>query len=127
MRTRQQSSSQFELPSKAQAFALNRPAFVHDSQDGVDALHVFGEIDLSTEREFEAMIGQAAAQQRPLIVDLAACTYMDSCALHVLQRASARYDISVFAAEHSTVQRVFEITGARQFLSITYRPVPKVI
>lgn len=126
MRATGQSSSKFEMPPKAQAFALNRPAFVHDSQDDADTLHVFGEIDLSTEREFEAMIDQAAEQPRPLTVDLTACTYLDSCALHVLQRASARYDISVLAAEHSTVQRVFDIACARNFLFITYRPVPKV-
>ena len=74
----------------------------------------------------QAMIDQAAEPGCPLVVDLTTFTYLDSCALHVLQRASARYDISVLAAAHSTVQRIFEITDARHFLSIDYRPVPKV-
>ena len=112
--------------ARTQAFSLNRPAFVHDTHDEVETLHVFGEVDLSTESEFEAMIDQAAEPGCPLVVDLTTCTYLDSCALHVLQRASARYDISVLAAAHSTVQRIFEITDARHFLSIDYRPVPKV-
>jgi len=110
-------------PQRTQAFSLNQPAFVHDSLADAEALHVFGEIDLAAEREFESMIEKVAAHSRPIVVDLTACTYIDSCAIHILQRASTHHDIRVVAAEHSTIQRVFEIAGARQFLTLDYRPV----
>ena len=86
---------------RTQTFSLNQPAFVHDSLADAEALHVFGEIDLAAEREF-------------------------SCAIHILQRASTRHDVRVIAAEHSTIQRVFEIAGARQFLTLAYRPVSNI-
>ncbi|MBV8163626.1 MAG: STAS domain-containing protein [Candidatus Eremiobacteraeota bacterium] len=113
-------------PLKTQTYSLNQPAFVHDSQADAEALHVYGEIDLTAEREFESMIEKVAVDGRPIVIDLTACTYIDSCAIHILQRASTRHDVRVVAAEHSTIQRVFQIAGANEFLELAYRPVPHI-
>jgi anti-sigma B factor antagonist len=61
--------------------------------DGVAVVAVRGEIDLVTAPRFEAAVEQAILDHgapRPLLVDLDACTFMDSTGLAILLRAQDR-------------------------------------
>ena len=98
-------------------------AFIRDSGDGVESLHVVGEIDLANADEFEVAIMGMARTTKPVIIDLTCCTYIDSCALRVLSGTSKQLRYTVVAGANSATRRVFEITKASTFLSIEYKDI----
>ena len=103
--------------------STQRAAFVRESREDAEYLHVFGEIDISNAGEFEAFVGRIGTLNRPMVVDLTCCCYIDSCMLHALARADKLFDLRVIAAKGSHVERVFELVDADEHLHITYKPV----
>lgn len=101
-------------------------AFVRDSLEGAETLHVVGDIDLANAAEFEAAIMKMTPSTGPRVIDLTCCTYIDSTAVHVLSRTSKRLQFSVLAAVGGVVQRIFTIANAAALLSIDYKVVPSI-
>src|SRR6201989_3258583 len=71
------------------------PAFEVEAHeiDGVAVVVVRGEVDLVTAPQLEAAVDQAILDHgapRPLLVDLAECTFMDSSGLAIILRAQDR-------------------------------------
>jgi anti-anti-sigma factor len=96
-------------------------AFVHDSLEGVESLHVIGDIDLANAAEFEAAIMRMSQFKGPIVINLMCCTYMDSSTIHALLETSKRLKFGVVAATNSIAQRVFTIMDASASLSIEYK------
>lgn len=103
--------------------SMQRAAFVRESREDAEWLHVFGEVDIANAGEFEAFVGQLGATNRPIVVDLTSCVYIDSCILHALARADELFELRVIAAKGSHAERVFELVHADEHLHITYKPV----
>lgn len=101
-------------------------AFVHDSRQDVNSLHVIGDIDLANAADFEAALTRLSPSRRPIKIDLTCCTYMDSSALNVLLEANKRFSFGVVAAQGSIAQRVFTVMKDSKSLSIEYKPLQTI-
>ena len=91
-------------------------AFVREEFDAVNVLHVFGELDISNSKEFEAEVKGAEETLEPdklLVIDLGTCTFLDSTALQVVVRVHQRLGdrLCVIVPEASVIHRVFRITS----------------
>jgi anti-anti-sigma factor len=88
-------------------------AFIREETPAGDVLHVLGEVDLANADEFAAAVAQLSKDSKDVVVDLTACTYMDSSGLRVL--AAAHKDgadrMRVVIPKGGSVHRIFEITG----------------
>jgi anti-sigma B factor antagonist len=77
---------------------------------------VAGEIDLFTGPQFEnALLGALDAGATALIVDLSACSFMDSTGIRILVKANERLHHSRkpvgVVTDHPNVLQVLQITG----------------
>jgi anti-anti-sigma factor len=99
--------------SSAQVDNDRAPAFIVETSDEADVLHVFGDLDYAAVAEFEATLARAVKIGHPLIVELGACTHIEASALGVLARARGALGplLTVRTAEGGIVRRIFEITG----------------
>jgi anti-sigma B factor antagonist len=82
-----------------------------------------GEVDLYTAPELErALAGPLTKGAMQLVVDLAAATFIDSTALHVLLRAARQLDGKegelIVVAPDPNVRKAFEITGLNRFFAV---------
>jgi anti-anti-sigma factor len=90
-----------------QADVQTEPAYalIYETLHGAEAVHVFGEIDLSNAAELEKSLETAAATNGGVILDLTPCTYFDSSIIAVLIRAMKRWGTRfaiVLPKEHRT-------------------------
>jgi anti-anti-sigma factor len=104
--------------------AHNRAVFIHETLADVDAVHVIGEIDASLKVDFDIAILSAARRNRHVVVNLTYCTYLDPCALRVLQRAATELNLRVVVATGSSIQQVLGVAKASEVLSISYEGAP---
>jgi anti-anti-sigma factor len=96
------------------------PAFgveAHDL-DGIAVVVVRGEIDLVTVPRFAAVVEEAILDHgmpRPLLVDLEACTFMDSSGLAILLRAHDRLGVApglaIACAPGGPAERLLELAA----------------
>jgi anti-sigma B factor antagonist len=80
-------------------------------EGGMKVLRVDGEVDLSTSPRFSAAIdrlGSAAAG--PLVVDLTACSYLDSTGLAALLRGAGRSAGFAIVAGDGAPREVLHVT-----------------
>jgi anti-sigma B factor antagonist len=91
----------------------DRSVFNVIERSEVKSVIVDGDVDLTNSGVFEAMIEGAAAQAPRIVVDLAACSYLDSSGLGVLIRCyNAHGDrIRIVLPQDGGARRVFDITG----------------
>lgn len=92
-------------------------AFIRETTDTGDVLHVIGEVDLANVDEFAVAL-DALTGQPHVIVDLSACTYMDSSGLRALAvvHKVVGDKLRVVVPKGGSVHRIFAITGlAEQF------------
>lgn len=93
-------------------------AFIHEEMPGGEVLHVLGEVDLANAAEFETALLELTGGDGDVVVDLTACSYMDSSGLRVLAAAHKIVEdrLRVVIPKGGSVHRIFEITGlAEQF------------
>jgi len=93
-------------------------AFIREDVPHGDVLHVLGEVDLANADEFQAAASELTKGKGDVVIDLTACSYMDSSGLRVLATAHAATGdrLRVVIPKTGSVHRIFEITGlARQF------------
>lgn len=93
-------------------------AFIREEDPRGNILHVLGDVDLVNADEFQSAVLEVAKGARDVVVDLTACTYMDSSGLRVLATAHKTIDdrLRIVIPRNGSVHRIFEITGlAEQF------------
>jgi anti-anti-sigma factor len=89
--------------------------------DGVRAIVVRGELDLSTASELEGPLDDAASSgDASVLIDLTDCEFIDSTGIALIVRAWQRLDRAaagegsgrvVICSDNEQVRRVLEITG----------------
>jgi anti-sigma B factor antagonist len=82
-----------------------------------------GELDLFTAPELERALAEPLTNGAvQLVVDLAAATFVDSTALHVLLRVARQLDGKedelIVVAPDPNVRKAFEITGFNRFFAV---------
>jgi anti-anti-sigma factor len=99
---------------------LEHCAFVHDSVPAAEVLHVFGDVDITDDGNFEAAIERSIRDGRPLVIDLAGCAYMGASALSVLVRAKARLGDALRLAAPATgfAGRLLTIAEMQRYFTI---------
>jgi anti-sigma B factor antagonist len=90
-------------------------------RDGAVVVVVEGEVDLSAAADFAAGLALAAASRAPaIVIDLDHVSFMDSAGVHVLLQFSvSEQNHGRITVTRGTpqVQRLFEVTGIRRYLS----------
>ncbi len=88
-------------------------AFIREEAASGNILHVLGEVDLANANEFQTAVMEVAEKAGDVIVDLTACTYMDSSGLRVIATAHKAVEdrLRVVIPKGGSVHRIFEITG----------------
>jgi anti-anti-sigma factor len=85
--------------------------------DGATVVRVEGDLDVTTVKGFrETVLGAADLGSGPLLVDLGACTFLDSAGLHLLfqllrRRGGGPPAVDFVVPAGSPVVRVVEIAG----------------
>lgn len=94
---------------------------VQESLPWAEILVVDGELDIAVAERFAELIEKQLDGSRPVIVDLTACTYLDSTILNVLVRvANAAPDrVGVIVPQASRVRKLFKITSLEVPLRLT--------
>ena len=92
---------------------------------GLRVVRVAGEVDLGAGGTLAARLATALEECRGVIVDLEACTFIDSSGLSALlgaARASAGEDgrrrLAVHAPQDNGVRRLFSLTRTRDLLQV---------
>jgi anti-sigma B factor antagonist len=89
--------------------------------DDVVIVVVEGEVDLSAAPDFTAGLARAQDSQAPaIVVDLDRVSFMDSAGVHALLQFSIserNRDRLTLTRGSPQVQRLFEVTGMRRYLS----------
>ena len=100
---------------------------VGDLEQGVRAISVRGELDLSTAPDLEGPLEQTLeSDEGPVLIDLSQCEFIDSTGIALIVRAWQRLDGGedgrnlVLCSQNDQVRRVLEITGLE--LSIPVHP-----
>lgn len=87
-----------------------------ESLDGVQVVHISGEIDISNEKAVNARVMEAAsAAPGPMLIDLSGTRYLDSAGVRILFDVAAHFRaaqrlLKVIAPESATIRRVLTIT-----------------
>lgn len=95
--------------------------------DGTCIVSVAGEVDLYTAPVFERhLLGDGENGGPSLIVDLRACSFIDSTALGILLEANRRLNGSarslVLICDNRNIRKVFEVTGLDRVFTICRTP-----
>ena len=105
------------------------PAFSARAErhDGTAVVVVSGELDLAVVDDLRATLARPEAQADTVILDLRGVTFIDSSGLSVIvashqrMRASERR-LAILVTRPSAVQRLFELCGLSETLTITDDP-----
>ena len=89
-----------------------------ENRDGIPVLQVCGEIDLATHEELTGQIRAAAADGKPVVVDLSRCAFIDSSGIRALLLGEREAESIAVAGASEQVKRVFEMTGVTQALEL---------
>lgn len=91
---------------------------VGDLENGVRAIAVQGELDLSTAPDLEGPLEEVLSSgEGSLLIDLSRCEFIDSTGIALIVRAWQRLDSGengrtlVICSQNDQVRRVLEITG----------------
>jgi anti-anti-sigma factor len=95
-------------------------ATILDSQEHVEVLHVFGDLDLSVAMAFESDIMNAIVAGKKLVIELSECRYADSAIISLLvdTREVLGDAFSLVVAPESNLDRLFAITELHERLGI---------
>ncbi|MGC2128814.1 MAG: STAS domain-containing protein [Candidatus Aquilonibacter sp.] len=92
-----------------------------ESLSWAEVLSVTGELDIAAAPWFDEIIASKLAGDLPLVIDLSACSYLDSTILNVLIRAAnaAPNRVGVVVPPDSRLRRIFHITGLEDALRLS--------
>jgi anti-anti-sigma factor len=93
---------------------------IHERLAWAEVLRACGEFDLASASDLESAIAGALRTTLPLILDLAACQYIDSTILRVLVHAvrEAPGRVGIIVPPDARIRRIFEMTGLHVLLPI---------
>jgi anti-sigma B factor antagonist len=94
---------------------------VEPSRGRASVVAIAGELDLSTIPRMESPLLEQIRQRSAVVVDLSQLSFIDSCGIGVLFRASRESNgvpMHVVVAEGSQVERIFEIAGVNGALPV---------
>ena len=81
-------------------------------------LSVYSDIDIASVAQFRAALESAIAAEKPIVVDLTACDYLDSTGISTLVSAhNAKVSIGVVASRQAA--KIFDIVGLTSLLNVT--------
>ena len=107
---------------------MNELARVESEQrDSLCLVRVYGEIDMSNDRDVLTAIEVAVGRETDrLVVDLTNTTYLDSAGLALLLRLAERMQarqqlLSIVVPVDSRVRRAFELTGLLSVIDVVSR------
>jgi anti-anti-sigma factor len=86
-------------------------------EQGVLAISVRGELDLSTAPDLEGPLEEAVENRASLLIDLSECEFIDSTGIALIVRAWQRLEsggngrVLAICSDNEQVRRVLEITG----------------
>jgi anti-anti-sigma factor len=96
--------------------------------EGIRLLEVEGELDLSTATQLEEPLEKAIeSPHATVLIDLTACTFIDSTGIALIVRAWQRVDAAagnggegslVLCCQNEQVRRVLEVTGLEHSLRV---------
>ena len=89
-----------------------------EDREGISVVRVSGEIDLATHEELSGQIHTAAAEGKPVVIDLSACGFIDSSGIRALLLGEREAETIAVAGASEQVRRVFEMTGIAQALAL---------
>lgn len=89
-----------------------------EDREGISVLRVSGEIDLATHEELTGRIRTAAADSKPVVIDLSGCGFIDSSGIRALLLGEREAKTIAVAGANDQVKRVFEMTGVTQALEL---------
>jgi anti-anti-sigma factor len=115
------------MPTKKREPSVQpQAAFDRISFEDRELIRVTGEIDLFNGPLFRNAITEAVQAGRPVVIDMTACTYLDSYCVNTLLQIAERPNLSVrvIAASGSAAQRIFELTGISRVVPLTYVDAP---
>jgi len=98
-----------------------RKELVDESLSWAEVLAVTGDLDIAAAPWFHEIVTSKLAGGLPLVVDLTACSYLDSTILNVLIRAAnaAPDRVGVVVPLESRIRRIFSITGLEDALRLS--------
>jgi anti-sigma B factor antagonist len=101
-------------------------------EDGIRAITVHGELDMSTAPELERKLEEALAdEEASVMLDLSACEFIDSTGIALIVRAWQRLDRNaggegkgqlVLCCINHQVRRLLKITGVESSISLHEQP-----
>lgn len=102
-------------------FAPGGCAFIHESVEKAEIVHVFGEVDIATSPQLESILLTSVRIGKRIIVNLAECNYIDSTVISVLLRAQRALGehLRLVVTKAGGVNRVLSITGVTQILRLS--------
>ena len=92
------------------------------------AVHLIGEIDLSTVEDLRAMLEALSEDGHAVALDLAQVTFMDSSGMHAFEAYASTLNGSrplVLQNAPAHVHRIFELTGGDKNPNIELRSVDR--
>jgi len=97
-----------------------RSVTVSDAESWARILSVDGELDIGSAAQFAKLIEDGLRDGRPLVIDLTACTYLDSTILNVLIRSAnlAPQRIGIVVPTVARIRRIFNIAGLEEALHL---------
>lgn len=99
---------------------MDGDSFITGDGIGCRCVTVHGDVDLSNAKELARTMAEAALAG-PVVVDLSACTYIDSTGLAVFVKheRNHRGNLVIVAPASQRSLRIFEITGLALTLTMT--------
>ena len=106
------------LESLLRKGAICGAAIVRESGDDEEILRIVGDFGLLNSQLVESAIEQVASFARPVLIDLAFCSYVDMSALSVLVRAkrALKQRLKISSPEDGRARRVFDLAGVSGWL-----------
>lgn len=103
----------------AKRITLTDLAVVRDVVNGVDVVHVFGDLDIASASELENELGNYAPPAT-VVVDLTECSFIDTTGITVLLRGFKQLDsrLRLVVAPKGHVARVLKITRIADLVPI---------
>lgn len=98
-------------------------ALVTESSDNAETLHAIGVLDIFMASELEFAIADVAAAQKPVVLELSDCRYLDSTIISVLIRSHRTLGsgLQIVVKAGSNVDRLLRIARLHDVLPIVTR------
>ncbi len=107
--------------SASQSDFSNTNRFLCDSSGNEAVVSIIGEVDIANISDFDSALQTALASNKPVIIDLTQCRYLDSTFVSsLLKTVKTCPKLRLTAKAGSSTEKVFKITGLEKVVAIDY-------